>query len=40
MLIMNVIEHVPDPIGFLAGLRSKAQMTFVHIPLEISRHRA
>src|ERR1700744_6457359 len=36
MLIMDVIEHVPDPIGFLAGLRFKARTTFVHIPLDLS----
>jgi hypothetical protein len=30
------IEHVPDPIGFLAGLRFKARTTFVHIPLDLS----
>jgi SAM-dependent methyltransferase len=36
MLIMDVIEHVPDPIGFLADLRFKARTTFVHIPLDLS----
>lgn len=36
MLIMDVIEHVPDPIGFLAGLRFKARETLVHIPLDLS----
>jgi Methyltransferase domain len=36
MLIMDVIEHVGDPIGFLAGLRFKARTTFVHIPLDLS----
>jgi hypothetical protein len=36
MLIMDVIEHVPDPIGFLAGLRGKADRAVLHIPLDLS----
>jgi hypothetical protein len=36
MLIMDVIEHVPDPIAFLADLRFKARTTLVHIPLDLS----
>ena len=36
MLVMDVIEHVPDPIGFLANLRFKARTTLVHIPLDLS----
>lgn len=36
MLIMDVIEHVRDPIGFLAGLRGKAARCVLHIPLDLS----
>lgn len=36
MLIMDVIEHVPDPIGFLEALRFKAPRLIVHIPLDLS----
>lgn len=36
MLIMDVIEHVPDPIGFLAALRGKAERVLLHIPLDLS----
>ncbi|HEY7831798.1 MAG TPA: methyltransferase domain-containing protein [Solirubrobacteraceae bacterium] len=36
MLIMDVIEHVPDPIAFLSSLRFKAKRTFLHVPLELS----
>jgi hypothetical protein len=36
MLIMDVIEHVPDPIGFLAALRAKADRVVLHIPLDLS----
>lgn len=36
MLIMDVIEHVADPIGFLAGLRGKADRVVLHIPLDLS----
>jgi SAM-dependent methyltransferase len=35
MLLMDIIEHVPDPIGFLAGLRFKADRVMVHIPLDL-----
>jgi len=36
MLLMDVIEHVPDCVGFLQGLRTKASWTILHIPLELS----
>ncbi len=36
MLIMDVIEHVPDPIAFLRELRFKAKRTLLHVPLELS----
>ena len=36
MLIIDVIEHVNDPIAFLEGLRFKAKRTVLHIPLELS----
>jgi SAM-dependent methyltransferase len=36
MLIMDVIEHVPDPIAFLDSLRFKAQRTILHVPLDLS----
>lgn len=36
MLIMDVIEHVPDPIGFLVALRSRARRVLLHIPLDLS----
>jgi hypothetical protein len=36
MLIMDVIEHVPDPIGFLAGLRHRAPRAILHVPLDLS----
>ncbi len=36
MLILDVLEHVPDPVEFLARLRFKAHRTVLHIPLDIS----
>jgi SAM-dependent methyltransferase len=36
MLIIDVIEHVSDPIAFLAALRFKAHRTVLHIPLDLS----
>lgn len=36
MLLMDVIEHVEDPIGFLRGLRARADRTILHIPLDLS----
>lgn len=36
MVLMDVIEHVPDPIGFLATLRSRARRVVLHIPLDLS----
>jgi hypothetical protein len=36
MIIMDVIEHVPDPISFLRNLRFKAKRTILHVPLDLS----
>ncbi len=36
MLIMDVIEHVLDPISFLRNLRFKARRTILHVPLDLS----
>ena len=36
MLIMDVIEHVQDPIGFLRRLRHKAPLAIIHVPLDLS----
>jgi hypothetical protein len=36
MLLMDVIEHVPDCVSFLQGLSTKANWTILHIPLELS----
>jgi SAM-dependent methyltransferase len=36
MLLMDVIEHIPDCVGFLRGLRTKADWTIIHLPLELS----
>ncbi|MGA9286099.1 MAG: methyltransferase domain-containing protein [Solirubrobacteraceae bacterium] len=38
MLIMDVIEHVSDPIAFLESVRSKAERSILHIPLDLSAH--
>jgi SAM-dependent methyltransferase len=35
LLIMDVIEHVPDYLGFLDGCRRKARYKLYHIPLDI-----
>ena len=36
MLLLDVIEHVQDPIGFLRSLRFKSDRTILHIPLDLS----
>jgi predicted RNA methylase len=36
MLLLDVIEHVEDPIGFLRSLRHKSDRTVLHIPLDLS----
>jgi SAM-dependent methyltransferase len=36
MLLLDVIEHVPDCVNFLAALRPKATHTIMHIPLELT----
>ncbi len=36
MLVIDVIEHVDDPIAFLRRLRFKAARTILHIPLDLS----
>jgi SAM-dependent methyltransferase len=35
LLIMDVVEHVPDYLGFLEGCRRKARFKLYHIPLDI-----
>lgn len=35
LLIMDVIEHVPDYLGFLKGCKTKAKYKIYHIPLDI-----
>jgi len=36
MLVLDVIEHVRDYIGFLIGIRPKSQLKAFHIPLDLS----
>jgi predicted RNA methylase len=36
MLLIDVIEHVENPIGFLRSLRAKADRTVLHVPLDLS----
>lgn len=36
MLLLDVIEHVDDYLGFLRVLRTKSDLKIMHIPLEIS----
>ncbi len=36
MLLMDVVEHVEDPIGFLRALRFKSDRTILHVPLDLS----
>jgi SAM-dependent methyltransferase len=35
LLVMDVIEHVPDYLGFLQGCRGLAPMMMIHIPLDL-----
>ena len=35
LLVIDVIEHVPDYLGFLEGCRDKARFKLYHIPLDI-----
>lgn len=36
LLLIDVLEHVPDYYGLLEGLRAKAQHFIFHIPLDLS----
>lgn len=36
MLLMDVIEHVEDPLGLLRALRFKSARVVLHIPLDLS----
>lgn len=36
LLLLDVFEHVPDYLGFLAALRTKARRFVLHIPLDVS----
>jgi SAM-dependent methyltransferase len=35
MLLLDVIEHVPDFIGFLQALQERSQWVIFHVPLDI-----
>lgn len=35
-LVLDVFEHVPDYLGFLAGIRRLARSFIFHVPLDIS----
>ena len=35
MLVMDVIEHVPDPVAFLRSIGGKSKRTMLHIPLDL-----
>jgi len=36
ILLLDVIEHVPNPFAFLTRLRDKARYFVLHIPLDLS----
>lgn len=36
MLVMDVVEHIEDYLGFLKKLRNRAQFTLLHVPLDLS----
>ncbi len=36
LLVLDVLEHVPDYLGWLARLRGKSEWTLFHIPLAIT----
>jgi len=36
LLVLDVIEHIPDIYGFLRGIKGKAEHKIFHIPLDMS----
>jgi SAM-dependent methyltransferase len=36
MLLLDVLEHVPDPVEFLKSVRHKAPTAIINLPLELS----
>lgn len=38
LLLLDVLEHVPDYLGFLSALRGRARRFVFHIPLDLSVH--
>lgn len=36
ILLIDVIEHVPDPISFLENLQDKTENILIHLPLDLS----
>lgn len=36
LLVLDVIEHVEDYLGFLAAIRQKSELKIIHIPLDLS----
>lgn len=38
LLAMDVFEHIPDYLGFLQAMRSRADFALFHIPLELTAY--
>lgn len=36
LMLLDVIEHVPDPLAFVSGLRDRADYFVFHFPLDLS----